>query len=172
MTAPGIPPPGQLDIPLVWLKEPVDVLRSAPAKPPESRPALLRFAGGVRLWVAVLADGGALAVATAVFWGLTGLLASGLNPMQLGLASAAALEAASVVAVGCLWGWRASPGMLLLGVCFSRPIPFGRACRMWICWLLSLLLLGLPLLLRRREESVAERLAGGAVSFRSLPEGA
>ena len=95
-----------------------------------------------------------------------------LTPAQLVLAGLAGLEAGSVVALGCFWGWRASPGMLLAGVCFSRPIPWGRVYRLWFCWLLSLGLAGLPLLFRLRGESVAERLAGGTLRFRSLPEGA
>jgi hypothetical protein len=74
--------------------------------------------------------------------------------------------------VGCLWGWRASPGMLLVGIRFSRPIPWLRVCRLWLWWLLSLPLAGIPLLFRRRGESVAERLADGALSLRSLPAGA
>jgi hypothetical protein len=41
-----------------------------------------------------------------------------------------------------------------------------------MCWLLSLFAAGVPLLVRRRGESVAERLADGALGFRSLPEGA
>jgi hypothetical protein len=44
--------------------------------------------------------------------------------------------------------------------------------RLWLCWLVSLLVLGLPLLLRHRGASLAERLAGGTLSFRSLPEDA
>ncbi len=172
MTAPRTPPSGQLDIPLVWETEPAAAGRGAPAPRPEPQGELAPLAGTVRLWLAVLADAGVAVLALGVFWGVAGLIASGLAPAQFALASAAGMEGASVVALGCLWGWRATPGMLLLGVCFSRPVPFARACRLWLLWLASLLLLGVPLLLRRRGESVAEKLAGGTLSFRSLPEGA
>jgi hypothetical protein len=113
-----------------------------------------------------------LVLAVAGSWGLAAALGAELNAGQLVGAGLAGLEAASIVAVGCLWGWRASPGMLLARICFSRPIPWGRVCRLWLCWLLSLVVAGVPLLLRQEGESVAERLADGSLSFRSLPEGA
>lgn len=172
MTAPRTPPSGQLDIPLVWETEPAAEGRGVPTRRSEPHGELAPLAGAVRLWLAALADAGVAVLALGVFWGVAGVIASGLAPAQFALASAAGLEGTSVVALGCLWGWRATPGMLLLGVCFSRPIPFARACRLWLFWLASLLLLGLPLLVRRRGESVAEKLAGGGLSFRSLPEGA
>ncbi len=172
MTAPRTPPSGQLDIPLVWETELAAVGRGAPAPRLEPQGELAPLAGTVRLWLAVLADAGVAVLALGVFWGIAGLIASGLVPAQFALASAVGMEGASVVALGCLWGWRATPGMLLLGVCFSRPVPFARACRLWLLWLASLPLLGLPLLLRRRGETVAEKLAGGTLSFRPLPEGA
>lgn len=172
MTAPRTPPTGQLDIPLVWETEPAAADRGAPAPGPEPKGDLAPLAGAMRLWLAALVDAGVAVVALGTFWAVAGVIVSGLAPAQFALASAAGLEGASVVALGCLWGWRATPGMLLLGVCFSHPIPFARACRLWFFWLASLLALGVPLLVRRRGESVAETLAGGTLILRSLPEGA
>jgi len=168
---PRTPPPGQLDIPLVWEhgqeRSPVD--RENPARAPK-RPT--SFGAAWRLWLSALADLGILMVFAAVGWGVAAAAGSGLAGPQLLLAGLAGLEAASAVAVGCLWGWRATPGMLVIGICFTRPIPWGRVFWLWTCWLLSLLVAGVPLLARRRGESVAESLADGALSFRSLPEGA
>ena len=168
---PRTPPPGQLDIPLVWEhgqeRPPAD--RQEPASAP-IRPT--SFGRTWRLWLSALADVGILMLFAASGWGVAAAAGAGLTGPQLGLAGLAGLETASVVAVGCLWGWRATPGMLVVGVCFARPIPWGRVCRLWVCWLLALMVAGVPLLLRRRGESVAEILAGGALSFRSLPEGA
>ena len=171
MTAPRTPPSGQLDIPLVWDTEPVAAGRGAPAPQPEPQGELAPLAGAVRLWLAVLADAGVVVLTLGVFWGVAGLIASGLAPAQFALATAAGMEGASVIALGCLWGWRATPGMLLLGVCFSRPVPFARACRLWLLWLASLPLLGLPLLLRRRGRASRRSSAGGTLSFRSTSRG-
>jgi hypothetical protein len=165
------PPPGQLDIPLVW--EHGQEGPGAEREDPVTAPRRLTPLGGTwRLWLSALADAGMLVLAVAGSWGLAAALGAELNADQLVVAGLAGLEAASVVAVGCLWGWRASPGMLLARICFSRPIPWGRVCRLWLYWLLSLVVAGVPLLLRHRGESVAERLADGSLSFRSLPEGA
>ena len=172
MTAPRTPPTGQLDIPLVWETGPAAANRGATAPRPEPPGQLAPLAGTMRLWLAVLADAGVAVLALGTFWGVAGVIVFGLAPAQFALASAAGLEGASVVALGCLWGWRATPGMLLLGLCFSRPIPFAQAGRLWLFWLVSLLLLGVPLLFRRRGESVAEKLAGGTLSLRSSLEGA
>jgi hypothetical protein len=165
------PPPGQLDIPLIWEHEeggpPMD------REDPVTAPRRLTPLGGTwRLWFSALADTGMLVLAVAGSWGLAAALGAELNAGQLVVAGLAGLETASIVAVGCLWGWRASPGMLLARICFSRPIPWGRVCRLWLYWLLSLVVAGVPLLLRHKGESMAERLADGSLSFRSLPEGA
>jgi hypothetical protein len=168
---PRTPPPEQLDIPLVWGRagesSPPD--RTEPAQTPR---ALTPLGSLWRLWLSTVADAGVVMLLVAGSWGLAGVLGARLEGGQLVLAGLAGLEAASVVAVGCLWGWRASPGMLLVGIRFSRPIPWLRVCRLWLWWLLSLPLAGIPLLFRRRGESVAERLADGALSLRSLPAGA
>ncbi len=170
MTGPRGTAPEQLDIPLVW-DRPAAPDPHRPLEPPP-RAELAPFGGTLRLWLAALADGGFLVLAAGVFWGVAGWWVGGLSAAQVAVAGVAGLEAASVVALGCLWGWRATPGMALVGVCFSRPISCAHVCRLWAVWLGSLLLLGLPLLFRHRGESVAERLAGGGLSFRSLPEGA
>jgi len=133
---------------------------------------LTPLGGTWRLWLSALADAGILVVTLAGSWGVAAALGAELNAGQLIVAGLAGLEAASVVAAGSLWGWRATPGMLLVRVCFSRPIPWGRVCLLWLCWLLALVVAGVPLLLRFRGESVAERLADGSLSLRSLPEGA
>jgi hypothetical protein len=168
---PRTPPPEQLDIPLVWghAREGRPADRDDPTHAPGN---LTPFGGTWRLWLGALADAGIVALFLVGGWGLAAALGADLDGPQLVLAGLAGLEAASVAAVGCLWGWRATPGMRLVGIHFSRPIPWGRVCRLWLCWLLSLPVAGVPLLVRRRGESVAERLADGALSLRSLPAGA
>lgn len=168
---PRTQPPGQLDIPLVW--------GHAQEGRPADRDDLARTQGTLppfgrmwRLWLGVLVDAGIVTLFLAGGLGVAAVMGAELDGAQLLLAGLAGLEAASVAAVGCLWGWRATPGMLLVRICFSRPIPWGRVCRLWLCWLLSLPLVGIPLLLRRRGESVAERLAEGELSLRSVPAGA
>ncbi len=163
------PPPGQLDIPLVWATDPADPVRE-PAPAGEAPPASSGGgASALRLWAGALADGVIAIVGAAGAAALAALLADAASPAALALAAVAGLEVVTVVAVGCLWGWRGTPGMLAAGVCFARPVPFGRACTLWALWLASLPLVGLPLAIRLRGESAAERLAGGALSSRSLP---
>ncbi len=165
-------PPGQLDIPLVWAADPASEMRGpAPTERPSPAPPS-RQASAFRLWGATLADLLITAAAAAVAVGVAAALLGGVSPAGAALAALAGLETTAVIAVGCLWGWRGTPGMLAAGVCFARPIPFGRACTMWGVWLLSLPLAGVPLVVRVRGESAAERLAGGALSSRSLPAGA
>jgi hypothetical protein len=164
--------PGQLDIPLVWeagtSRAKGGGFEGASPQPP---PAVGRV-GAWRLWLAVLADAGVIVLAVTGVWGVAAVLVGTLGRAQFMLSAAVGLEMATVLALGCLWGWRASPGMLLAGVCFTRPIPFGQTVRLWLYWLASLLVLGLPLVLRHRGVSLAERLAGGTLSLRSLPEDA
>lgn len=170
MTAPRTLAPEQLDIPLVWDKE-ADPGSEPPVERTPSHGGLAPLGGTLRLWLAALADAGVVTLAAGASWVLAASQVGGLGAWQVLLAGLAGLETASVVALGCLWGWRATPGMLLVGVCFSRPIAWAHVCRLWAAWVGALLLLGVPLLLRHRGESVAERLAGGGLSFRSLPEG-
>jgi len=168
---PRTPSPGQLDIPLVWggAQEGRPSDQDDSTRPPD---ALTPFGRTWRLWLGALADAGIVALFLAGGVGVAAAMGAELDGAQLVLAGLAGLEAASVAAVGCLWGWRATPGMLLVRICFSRPIPWARVCRLWLFWLLSLPLAAIPLLLRRRGESVAERLADGELSLRSLAAGA
>ena len=170
--APRTPPPGQLDIPLVWETEPGAGTQDAPPAPASPPTATGPLPGAARLWAAALVDAGLTAAAAVAFMALGAVLVGGIAPAQLALGAAAGVEAVTVVALACLWAWRATPGMLLLGVCFSQPIPFGRVCTMWLVWLLALPLGGIPLAVRRHGESVAERLAGGVLSSRSPAAGA
>jgi hypothetical protein len=172
MTPPRTPPPGQLNVPLVWEHGREQSERETLGDSPSQPSAAVKLAGTWRLWLGALADAGMVVLAAACGWVVAVAQGVDLGPAQLVLTGLAGVEVASVVALGCVWGWRASPGMLLAGVCFSRPIPWGRACKLWVWWLLSLVVLGFPLLIRLRGESVAERLAGGNLSFRSLPVGA
>lgn len=168
---PRTPPPEQLDIPLVWEHGDEGPATDREDQVPAPR-GLTPLGGMWRLWLGALADAGILVLAITGSWGVAAALGAELNAGQLVVAGLVGLEAASVVAVGSLWGWRASPGMLLVRLCFSRPIPWGRVCLLWLYWLFALVVAGIPLLLRLRGESVAERLADGSLSFRSLPEGA
>jgi hypothetical protein len=165
------PPPEQLDIPLVWEERERQQGR-VPDDPKPGGHVLPPLAGAWWLWVGVLADTGVVVLAVAAGIGVAAALGAEIGPGQLVLAGLAGLEVATVVALGSLWGWRATPGMLLVRLCFSQPLPWGRVFRLWLCWVLSMLVAGVPLLLRRRGESVAERLAGGSLSFRSPAEGA
>jgi hypothetical protein len=166
------PSPGQLDIPLVWEARTGTAKGGGTEDPLPQPPRMAGRVGAWRLWLAVLADAGVVVLAVTGVWGVAAVLNGTLGRAQFMLTAAVGLEMATVLALGCFWGWRASPGMLLAGVCFSRPISFGQTVRLWLCWLVSLLVLGLPLLLRHRGASLAERLAGGTLSFRSLPEDA
>jgi hypothetical protein len=165
------PPPGQLDIPLVWDRGEgrQDHLGDDPAP---GTPTLRPLAGTYRLWLAVLVDAGLVVLAGVSGLGVVAALGAEMVPGQLVLAGLAGGELASVVALGCLWGWRGTPGMLLVGICFSAPIPWSRAIRLWLSWVLSMIVGGFPLVLRLGGESLAERLAGGSLSFRSVAEGA
>jgi len=165
-------PPGQLDIPLVWENEPGGDRRSAGGEeaPEPASPSV--FFATIRLWLATLADVVIVVAGVGAFLALALVLGAEMSPGQIALAAVAGATAVTVVALGGVWGWRATPGMLLLGVCFSHAIPFGRACRLWAAWLACLLLAGLPLIVRRGGECTAERLAGGALSYRSRPEAA
>ncbi len=168
---PRTPPPGQLDIPLVWATEPPGEMPE-PAPGVEPSPPPEREGSAFRLWAGGLADAAILAASAAAAVGAAAVLASGVSPAGGALAALAGIEVVTVIALGCLWGWRGTPGMLAAGVCFAHPIPFGRACRLWGLWSLSLALVGLPLALRVRGECGAEWLAGSPLSSRSLRAGA
>lgn len=159
------PTSGQLDIPLVWETD------QAPRVSPEPGAARRASApvekpGVMRLWLAVICDLGLVLLAVGGAWVDAALLGAALLPAQLVIVAAAGLLLASVLSTGCLWPWRGTPGMLLLGIAFSQPLPFGRMWRVWLVWLAALPLLGVPLIISGRGRTVAERLAGAALSLR------
>lgn len=153
------PTSGQLDIPLVW--ETDQVSRVVPGSGTAHRaPVPVAKPGALRLWLAVICDFGLLVLAVGGAWVEVALLGAALVPAQLAAVAAAGLLLASVLATGCLWPWRGTPGMLLVGIAFSQPLSFGRVWRVWLVWLATLPLLGVPLIISAGGRSVAERLAG------------
>lgn len=156
------PTSGQLDIPLVW--ETDQAPRVYP-EPEAGRPAPAPVAkpGVMRLWLAVICDLGLVLLAVGGAWVAAALLGAALLPAQLVAVAAAGLLLASVLSTGCLWPWRGTPGMLLLGIAFSQPLPFGRVWRVWLVWVVTLPLLGMPLVISGGGRTVAERLAGAAL---------
>ncbi|MFI5142837.1 MAG: hypothetical protein ACHQQS_05020 [Thermoanaerobaculales bacterium] len=164
--APRTGPPKQLDIPLMWERD----AQATPPTPGSDADADARSAKRAplgRLWLGALADAGVVLLAIGICWMVVDLTGASLRASQLLVAGLAGLEIASVLIVACLWAWRGSPGMLLLGLSFGQPIPFARVLPLWLAWMGSLPLAGVPLLLRRGGASVAERLAGSAFNFHS-----
>jgi len=72
--SPRTPPPGQLDIPLVWETEPAAGTQGAAPAPGTAPAAAAPLPGASRLWLAVLADAGMTAVGAAAFMALAALL--------------------------------------------------------------------------------------------------
>ncbi len=163
--------PDHLDVPLVWAGRERDKGERTGGAPGGAG-AHASAPGPLGLWSAVLVDAGMVVAAVVMSLGGTAALGAELGPGQIVLAGLAGLELATVVGCGCLWGWRATPGMLLLRLCFSQSLPWGRVYGLWISWLLSMPLVGFPLLLAPRGERLAERLAGGSLTYRSSGEGA
>lgn len=162
----------QLDIPLVWeLDGPPRARRSAddPFHTP-TNDAGPSSTG--RIWVAALADIGAMLLALAAAWGVAAAAGAELAPPQLLIAALAGIEAGTLAGAACVWAWRATPGMLLLHVAFVEPLAPRRALRLWFAWLLALALLGLPVLVGRRGRRVVERIGGAEISLRSHPAAA
>lgn len=122
--------------------------------------------------VAALADVGVLLLAVGLAWVLAALGGASLNPRQIIVGASLGALALAPVALACLWVWRGTPGMLLLNLGISRPLPFARAVGVAALWFVSLPLLGLPLSVRWRGESLLERLAGSRLRFRLPHEGA
>ena len=160
-------PLDQLDVPLVWDRTPVETQprefprppRSAQAAPPPARWSR------IRLWVASLADLGAVLLVLAATWAVAAGAGASLNPAQLAAAGAAGLLAGSVVGVGTLWAWRATPGMALLHLRFAEPMTLAHWQKVWAGWLVALVLAGVPLLVGRRGRTGAERLAGSELTL-------
>ena len=157
-------PPEQLDIPLVWEldRPPLETGENDPFPvAPEPRPA-----GFGRLLVAASADLGVCLLAGAVAAGIAASSGAALRPEQLVVGTLSGLIAASWVAVGSLWGWGATPGLSLLRVGMEQPPSLGRSIAFWLVWLLSLPVVGAPLLIGRRGARLAERFLGAALSSR------
>lgn len=121
---------------------------------------------------AALADLGMVVLTFAVTWIVAAVQVQRLGPFALLLVVLASLEVASVAFAAWLWGFRGTPGMLLLDVCFASPLGPGRALRVWLFWLVALPLAGVPLLVGRKGRRILERVAGAALSPRSTPSGA
>ena len=160
--------PEQLDVPLVWELE-----GSPSAVPRDDDPfPLPRKAlpvGGVRLLLAALADAGVLIAAVGCAWTVAVARGAELNPQQLVLAGVFGLEVATVVAMTCLMGWRATPGMLLAAVEIADPPALSRAAGVWGVWVAFLPILGVPLIVGRRGGRLLERLAAAPAIPRSRP---
>jgi hypothetical protein len=164
MTDRGQRPLDQLDVPLVWDRKPADAPRPAEPPPRPARPAAPW--SRARLWVASLADLGVVLLALAASWGTAAAAGASLVPAQLVAAGIAGALAAASLGVGVLWGWRGTPGMVLLRLGFSSPLTLAQGQRVWLGWLASLLLLGVPLLVGRRGRTGAEALAGSEIILR------
>lgn len=157
-------PPEPSSVPLVWEVEPPPELDTGEDDPfPPSRRAT---AGFWRLVAAAVADAGAVALAVAGCWLVAAASGAGLVPAQLVIAGILGVEVATVAAVTSLLAWRGTPGMLLASAAFHEAIPLFRALRLWLVWLLSLPLLGLPLLVGPRGRRGLECLAGSRLSRR------
>jgi hypothetical protein len=161
-------PPGQLEMPLVWELEPTPDGEETTDTAPRGHEHRPEPAGTLRLILAGLADLGGLMVLFAVAWVVAAI--AGADPRsggQLALVALLAIEAGSVAAIGLLWAWRASPGLLLLDVGFVKPLPASRVLRVWLCWMIGLPVAALPLLVGRAGHRPLERLGEAAISFRS-----
>jgi hypothetical protein len=159
------PVPPRLDAELAWGRD----HPPGPARVPLAEPQVRTWA---RRLGAALADLGVLLLAVFLAWILTVVGGASLNPPQIAVGAGLGALALAPVALACLWVWRGTPGMLLLGLGVSRPMPFARAVWVAALWFVSLPLLGLPLSVRWRGESLLERLAGSRLRFRSPHGGA
>jgi len=154
-------PLGRLDIPLQWDRKPPEGELRRPERP--RPPALPARWSRARLWTAALADLGVVLLSVAAAYGLAAALGASLTPVQLLAGGTAGILVAVTLGVGSLWGWRATPGMALLRLRFDAPLALGQAHGAWGGWLLALAAAGLPLLLGRRGNTVAERLGGSEI---------
>jgi len=174
MTPERDPARGQLDIPLVWETEArAGADRRPPAAvPPASLPPRAAPATAGRLILAALADLGCALLAFAAAWATAVAAGASGHPGQLAAIAASSLLVAAAAGCGALWGWRGTPGMLLLDIAFVRPLPARIVPRVWVGWLVALPLGGLPLAIGRAGGRGLERLGGAPVSQRRLRAGA
>jgi len=158
--------PEQLDIPLVWDRPE----GAAGPTPPGDQPGMTRRGpppcGHLTLCGGAVLDLGALLLALAVAWLAAALAGVTMLPGQIAVAALFGVELLSAVAVGCLWGWGGTPGLLLVGVRASSQVALPRALDFWLAWLVTLPLLALPLLIGRRGARPAERLIGASFNLR------
>lgn len=153
-------PPG-FDAELAWG-------RSHPSEPPPV-PLPGRRTGHLgQILVAALADLGVLLLAVAAAWLVAAAAGASLNPYQIAVAAVVGALALGPVAIACLWVWRGTAGMLLLGVEAERALPFSRALGVAVVWFASLPVLALPLGVRWGGRSLLERVMGAALRSRSL----
>ncbi len=162
----------QLDIPLVWAGEPAEPDGPAPRAPGPPAAGREHGSGVLRVVAAALADLGLLVLLFALTWVVASVWTEGMGPAALVLVALAGLEAATVGFTAWLWGFRGTPGMLLLDVCFVSPLPPGRALAVWLLWLVGLPLAGVPVLLHRDGERLLDRVAGTVLRARSSPSAA
>ncbi|MGE5235665.1 MAG: hypothetical protein ACM3O7_04910 [Acidobacteriota bacterium] len=158
-------PPEQLDIPLVWEVE----REPPPAQPGEDPPPpepTHQPCGPAALLTGAAADLGVTLLALALPWAIADALGASAGPEQFALIVCVGVELAAVTTVSCLWGWRGTPGMLLLKVGAAQPLPLARALRFWMVWFALLPVLAVPLAVGRRGRRLADQLAGSAVSCR------
>ena len=159
------PVPPRLDAELAWGRDHSPGSSSVPGPGSQAGTWAQRL-------VAALADIGVLLLAVGMAWVLAALSGASLNPRQIAVGAGLGALALAPVALACLWVWRGTPGMLLLNLGVSRPLPFARAVGVAALWFVSLPLLGLPLSVRWRGESLLDRLAGSRLRFRSPHGGA
>lgn len=151
---------GRLDAPLVWERGGGASVAAAFRR---GRSPRVRW----RLWLGTLADLGAILAVAGLVLAVAAERGASLSPGQLLLGAACSLLVAGTGGTASLWAWRASPGMVLTGVCFATAVPLSRALWSWLVWIVCLPLLGIPLLLGRQGGMVAERLLGARLSRRS-----
>lgn len=153
----------QLDIPLVWdtadaPESPRAAREDFPQRGDDTRPAWR-----ARAVLANVADGGVTLGLCAITGAVAVLAGADLTPGQLVVAALAGVEILSVLAIAMLWAWRGTIGMLLMGLSYTAPLGFNRAARLWTVWVVTLPLLGVPLVLGR---GALERLAGARIRCR------
>jgi hypothetical protein len=129
------------------------------------RPARQRPRVRWRLWLGYLADLVIVTFGVGAVWVI--VAAWGASPELGGLlgAALAGMLVVGFVEIAWLWGWRGTGGMRLAGVAFVQQLSLRRAAGLWLAWLFSAMLLGLPLLLGGRAGCLAEKLAGLEVRY-------